>query len=151
MTPWTACLAPLSMGILQARILEWLAMPSSRGSSLPRDQMQVSHIAGGFFTIWATREVPHNRYTIDMNEYAIDMIEWVSTSVNEWSMFSYRLCGLLIRARSLFLNFKIMRIKLTLPTSQVVQEQNHKEAEYVEIFWNCEMLYKCDVLLLLLS
>ena len=43
-------------GILQARILEWVAMPSSRGSSQPRDQTQVSCIAGGFFTIWATRE-----------------------------------------------------------------------------------------------
>ena len=48
--------APLSMGILQTRILEWVAIPSSRGSSQPRDWIQVSHIAGGFFTIWATRE-----------------------------------------------------------------------------------------------
>ena len=37
-------------GILQARILEWVAFPFSRGSSQPRDQSQVSHIAGGFFT-----------------------------------------------------------------------------------------------------
>ena len=37
-------------GILQARILEWVAMPSSRGSSQPRDQTQVSHTAGRFFT-----------------------------------------------------------------------------------------------------
>ena len=37
-------------GILQARILEWVAFPFSRGSSQPRDQIQVSHIAGGFFT-----------------------------------------------------------------------------------------------------
>ena len=37
-TPWTvAHQAPLSMGILQARTLEWIAMPSSRGSSQPRD------------------------------------------------------------------------------------------------------------------
>ena len=43
--------APLSMGILQARILEWVAMPSSKGSSQPRDQTQVSLIAGGFFTV----------------------------------------------------------------------------------------------------
>ena len=57
MTPWTAALqAPLSMGTLQARILEWVAMPSSRGSSQPRDQIQVSHIAGRFFTIWTTKE-----------------------------------------------------------------------------------------------
>jgi len=39
------------MEILQARILEWIAMPSSRGSSQPRDQTQVSHIAGGVFTV----------------------------------------------------------------------------------------------------
>ena len=45
-------------GILQARILEWVAMPSSRGSSQPRDQTHVSCIAGGFFTSWATREAP---------------------------------------------------------------------------------------------
>ena len=38
-TPWTAaCQAPLSMGVLQARVLEWVAMPSSRGSSQPRDR-----------------------------------------------------------------------------------------------------------------
>ena len=43
-------------GILQARILEWLAFPFSRGSSQPRDQTQVSQIAGGFFTSWVTRE-----------------------------------------------------------------------------------------------
>ena len=56
-TPWTvACQASLSMGILQARILEWVAMSSSRGSSQPRDRTQVSYTAGGFFTIWATRE-----------------------------------------------------------------------------------------------
>ena len=54
-SPWaTTHQAPLSMGILQARILEWVAMPSSRGSSQPRDWTQVSHSAGRFFTIWAT-------------------------------------------------------------------------------------------------
>ena len=43
-------------GILQARILEWVALPFSRGSSSPRDQTQISCIAGRLFTIWATRE-----------------------------------------------------------------------------------------------
>ena len=37
-------------GILQARILEWVAVLFSRGSSQPRDQTQVSNIAGGLFT-----------------------------------------------------------------------------------------------------
>ena len=62
-TPWTiACEAPLSMGILQARILEGSAMPSSRGSPQPRNWTQVSCIAGGFFTIWATREAQYIRF-----------------------------------------------------------------------------------------
>ena len=43
-------------GILQARILERVAIPFSRGSSQPRNQTQVSCIAGRFFTNWATRE-----------------------------------------------------------------------------------------------
>ena len=38
-------------GILQARILEWVAMPFSRGSSQPRDQTHISCIVGGFFAI----------------------------------------------------------------------------------------------------
>ena len=42
--------------ILQARILEWVVMLSSRGSSRPRDWTQAFCITGGFFTIWATRE-----------------------------------------------------------------------------------------------
>jgi len=42
--------------ILQARILKWVAVPFSRGSSQPRDWTQVSHIDGEFFTSWATRE-----------------------------------------------------------------------------------------------
>ena len=45
-------------GILQARILEWVAISSSRGSSWPRDWTWVSCIADGFFTIWTTREAP---------------------------------------------------------------------------------------------
>ena len=49
-TPWTV------HGILQARILEWVAFPFSSGSYQPRDQTQVSCMAGRFFTSWATRE-----------------------------------------------------------------------------------------------
>ena len=56
-TSWAvARQAPLSMGVLQAIILEWVAMPSSRGSSWLRNWTGVSCIAEGFFTSWATRE-----------------------------------------------------------------------------------------------
>ena len=43
-------------GILQARVLECVAISFSRGSSRPRDQTSVSHIPGRRFNLWATRE-----------------------------------------------------------------------------------------------
>ena len=56
--PWTIYSPPGSSvhGILQARILEWVAITNSRGSSKLRDWTWVSCIAGGFITNWATRE-----------------------------------------------------------------------------------------------
>ena len=50
--PTTSCVH----GIFQARILEWVATPFSRGSSWPRDQTQISCTANRLITIWATRE-----------------------------------------------------------------------------------------------
>ena len=47
---------PSIHGILQARILEWVAISFSRGSSRPRDRTWVSHIAGRRFNLWAPRE-----------------------------------------------------------------------------------------------
>ena len=47
-------------GILQARILEWVTVSFSRGSSRPRDRTQVSRIGGGRFNLWATREALFN-------------------------------------------------------------------------------------------
>ena len=75
-TPWTAaCQAPLSMGLLQARILECIAMPSSRGSSQPRDGTQVSHIAGGFFTD-----------SLQSRQRSPRILEWVAYSFSRGSL-----------------------------------------------------------------
>ena len=49
--------------ILQARILEWVAIPFSRGSSWPRDRTWVSYIAGRFFIIWTTGKSGYSRGT----------------------------------------------------------------------------------------
>ena len=58
-TPWIYRLPGSSVhGSFRARILEWVAIYFSRGSSWPRDWTQVSCTAGGFLTIWATREAP---------------------------------------------------------------------------------------------
>ena len=51
-SPWTNTVH----GILQAKILEWVAFPFSRWSSQPREQTQISCIVGIFLTSWATRE-----------------------------------------------------------------------------------------------
>ena len=55
-------------GILQARILEWVAVPFSRRFSQPRDQTQVSLMAGIFFIVWVTREALSWQYT-DLNAW----------------------------------------------------------------------------------
>ena len=59
----TSCSPPGSsvLGILQARILEWVAISFSRGSSWPRDWTQDSPSAGRCFTDWAMQEAPRQR------------------------------------------------------------------------------------------
>ena len=73
-------------GILQDRKLQWVAFPFSRGSSQPRDQTQVSYIAGRFFTSWATREA--QEYTWVGGPFLLQWIfliqEW------NWGLLHYR-------------------------------------------------------------
>ena len=86
-------------GILQARILEWLAMPSSRGSSRPSNWTGVS-FASEFFTSWATREahfsgywnkigmdIVSKRYNLGSLTYSVRTIEWEKQVGPPW-MFS---------------------------------------------------------------
>ena len=61
-------------GILQAWILEWDAISSSRGFSPPRDGAQVSYIAGGFFTVWAIREALNKLGNFQKLNYAFPKI-----------------------------------------------------------------------------
>ena len=70
-------------GILQAEIPEWVAIPSSRESSRPRDWTQLSCIEGGFFTIWATGEAkcPQPSFLIMVSVSKTNKIEPWSGSV----------------------------------------------------------------------
>ena len=52
--------------IIQARLLEWVVIPVPRGSKWPRHWTRVSHTAGGFFTIWVTRETHPLFYVIQL-------------------------------------------------------------------------------------
>ena len=68
-------------GILQTRILEWVAIFFSRGPSWPRDWTWVSCIAGRFFTIWATWEAPYNSASVDKtSQIQLILIQFVSFS-----------------------------------------------------------------------
>ena len=53
-------------GIFQARVLEWIAISSSRGSSWPSDGTQVSCIAGRFFTVWVIKSILINMYEVKL-------------------------------------------------------------------------------------
>ena len=65
--------------ILQARILEWVSSPFSRGSSQPRDQSQVS-IAGRFFTSWVTRKSKNTGVG------SLSLLQWIIlTQESNWS------------------------------------------------------------------
>ena len=75
--------------ILQARILEWVAVPFTKGSAQPRDQIQVSHIAGIFFTACTTREatkVHMERQKTKISQHNIKWEEqsWKSDSKPTW-------------------------------------------------------------------
>ena len=60
--------------IFQARILEWIAMSFSRGSSWPRVQTQISCIAGRLFTVWATKEALGKE--LQMNNSPLILLPW---------------------------------------------------------------------------
>ena len=87
MTPWTVARWTSVYGILQAGILEWVAIPFCKGSYQPRDWTCVCCIAGRFFTIWATREALKSKYAhllkrnhIQWNFYRTSSILKVYTS-----------------------------------------------------------------------
>ena len=92
-------------GILQARIREWAAISSSRGSSWTRDQTRVSCIAGRFFTISATREADHADQT-SKNKYLVPAYEALvpaPTSTSPSWLFFSSLALLLKHSRMSFL------------------------------------------------
>ena len=88
-TPWTIAYSSLD-GILQARVLDWVAISFSRGSSWPRDWTRVSRIPGRRFNLWATREALNqipNDYTLEVTNRTkgLDMIDKYLRTMHEGS------------------------------------------------------------------
>ena len=124
-TLWTAaCHALLSMGILQARILEWVPMPSFRGSSQTRDQTQVSRIAGGFWN--------RSRNTKPRN--------WYSTKDNILVVFS------LVSHATVSVLLKVLRYPFKVYGHRTSVQKNHmsqvKEARFLS--FNVYSLWFCN-------
>ena len=79
--PWSPAGSSVH-GILQARILQCVAIPFSRESPWPRDQTKVSGIAGRFFTVWATKEMYYFVLPPEKTQYVLrDMICFLSLGV----------------------------------------------------------------------
>ena len=76
-------------GILQARILEWVSILFSQGSSQSRDWTQVSHVAGGFFlfTVWATRGSSYSQASTKIEQ---DMMKPRGALGNHYQLQSWR-------------------------------------------------------------
>ena len=96
-------------GILQVRILEWVAIPFSRGSSRPRDWTQVSCIAGRFFTVWATRETqkypPHQKKRDTDFHSGGNCLKWQGFPMNLWEWKSINFSQPLWRVRINYTDF----------------------------------------------
>ena len=82
-------------GILQARILEWVAVPFSRGSSQHRGQTQASRVAGRFFTNWATREAQWLTYIEQVWKGSgkhLVSLSWIPSLTSAVTMLISQLC-----------------------------------------------------------
>ena len=74
-------------GILQVRILQWVAIPSSRGPSRPRDWTQLCCIAGRFFTIWTTREAIEPLHQLSKIPFCWLCLLWWSALLWAWGWY----------------------------------------------------------------
>ena len=92
-------------GILQARILEWVAIPFSRGSSQPRDSTWVSCISGRFFTVWATREAHMNLHFSSVTQSCLTLCDPTDCSIPGFPVHN---------------QLKLMSIESMMPTNHLI-------------------------------
>ena len=87
-------------GIFQARVLEWVAISFSRGSSQPRDWTWVSYIAGRCFNIWATRE---NHQDEEMR--ILDDVQTKNLIILNIQIFKFILSCIFMQRNSQYISF----------------------------------------------
>ena len=107
-------------GILQARILEWVAISFSRRSSQPRDRTRISRIVGRRFTIWATREYKIGSYLIQEGECLLCHFAFMLRACFIVDELTLTACELLVRENftkswSLILELHVISLATSLP------------------------------------
>ena len=121
-------------GILQARTLEWVAFPFSRGSSQPRDWTQVSRIVGRFFTNWAPREAPIQYIHLLKLEF------WLNICLR---------VGLLDHMAALFLIFKGTSLLFSIVAAQFTFSPTGQKGFLSEKFFSVSTNQMSNILILL--
>ena len=107
-------------GILQAKILEWVAFPFSRGSPWPRDQTLVSWTSGGFFTNWTIRETQQQyrlpKYVNGQYFYFkvtyFDWFKWLAHHYFQLICFTFKIETRITRCLLLLLLSRFSRVRL---------------------------------------
>ena len=120
------------MGILQASTLEWISRTFSRGSSQPTGWNQVSHIAGKFFTIWATRETQEywSGFSSVAQSYPtlcdpMDCAHQASLSItNSWSLLKLVSIKVVMPSNRLKLCRPLLLLHSIFPSSRVFSSQS---------------------------
>ena len=105
-------------GFLQARILEWVAMPCSRGSSPPRDSTHVSCIAARLFLHWATWEAPYRMTKmpkLTLHFSGLFLARGFQLYIPKWTQFSFSN----LISISLVLSVLCFSLSLSFPTLQI--------------------------------
>ena len=113
------------MGIFQARTLEWVAMPSSRGSSQPRDWTQVSCIAGEFFIDWAITEAQEYWSGLPMSSLGV-----FPTQESNWGLLHCR--------------WILYQLSYQGSHRQVTTQGNHRATSLMDDRWQHPIQYPCN-------
>ena len=129
-------------GILQARILVWVAISFSRGSSQPRNQTQASCIAGRFFTDWATRETQRKHNLLNWEEVPVTHLKYSELFTLEYKWGS--LSNSLSYDLQLFTFFSLWKL-CYLSTSVLQNSQSELDSEDLAaaITNKSQILYFC--------
>ena len=120
----------------QARTLEWVTIPFSRRSSQPRDWTQVSHPAGRFFTIWATREAPclgQGCFFIHPTDDLWFVTFWKNSQRYVFSLFSFPVC-LFLELSQVILTIRVVIFSMCLAEFWIISLQ-------LSIYWFSFKLY----------